>query len=353
MKATKLPSGNYRCRVEIGVDANGKRHWKSFTAPTRKQAEKEAQRYLLLHPAPDPDTTVGAAVDRFIESKRATRSQSTIVGYVAIRRRLDREFPWLAEKQTYNVTGDDLQRMIDDMAPRLSPKTIQNVWLLVSASLKKAGMVLPDPSMPRKQRPQLHIPDGDVVGQLIEAAAGTNLEIPIWLAAFGPLRRGEICALTMEDINGCVVHVCKNKVMDEHGNWVIKPPKTYKSDRYVKMPQYVIDLIGERGYIYQGDPNLLTKQFHRFLQRNNLPLFRFHDLRHFFASYCHAEMIPDYYIMQRTGHATSETLRNVYTHTLQDISSVETEKILNSLDRVTSRVTSVSQNGVSGHISGN
>lgn len=34
--ANKLPSGNYRVRVLDYIDANNKRHFKSFTATTEK-----------------------------------------------------------------------------------------------------------------------------------------------------------------------------------------------------------------------------------------------------------------------------------------------------------------------------
>ena len=37
--ARKLPSGNYRCRVYLGK-VNGKDAYKSFTAPTKKEAER-------------------------------------------------------------------------------------------------------------------------------------------------------------------------------------------------------------------------------------------------------------------------------------------------------------------------
>ena len=46
MKATKLPSGNYRVRIFVKT-ASGKQIKKSFTGPGKKEVEREAQRYLL------------------------------------------------------------------------------------------------------------------------------------------------------------------------------------------------------------------------------------------------------------------------------------------------------------------
>ena len=38
MKPEKLKSGNWRCKVYLGMDENGKKLFKSVTAPTRKEA---------------------------------------------------------------------------------------------------------------------------------------------------------------------------------------------------------------------------------------------------------------------------------------------------------------------------
>lgn len=347
MKATKLPSGNYRCRVEIGRDSSGKRIWKSITGPDRKRVEAEAATYALKNKS-HVGTTVSMAVTRYIDGRRATLSPSTIVGYLSIKRRLNDQFPWLMGMPVHNVDTDDVQRMIDELSGRCSPKTINNIWLLLAAALDKAGAVVDPPNMPKKRRADLHIPDEDTVRRVMDAAAGTDLEIPILLAAFGPLRRGEICALTLDDISGNVIHVSKDMVMGPGGEWIIKPPKTYTSDRRIVMPEPVIELIRAKGEIYPGTPNLLTRQFERLLKANDIEPFRFHDLRHFCCSYLHAMNVPDVYIMQRSGHATSDILRQIYTHTLQDQSKVETERILESFSRVTSRVTSDPKMGISG-----
>ena len=41
------------------------------------------------------------------------------------------------------------------------------------------------------------------------------MEIPILLAAFGPIRRSEICALDSDHINGNIVHVEYAMVQNE------------------------------------------------------------------------------------------------------------------------------------------
>ena len=113
-----------------------------------------------------------------------------------------------------------------------------------------------------------------------------------------------------------------------------KPPKTFTSDRYITMPQRVIDLIQAQGYVTNYHPDHLSYRFQTILRDNDIPPFRFHDLRHFCCSYLHSMNVPDIYIMQRSGHSTSSTLRQIYTHTLQDQSQKETERILNGFKEI-------------------
>ena len=61
-KATKLPSGSWRVRVEI--ESEGKRRWKSFTASTRKEAEYLAAQYAYTQKEMHKphDMTIGGAM---------------------------------------------------------------------------------------------------------------------------------------------------------------------------------------------------------------------------------------------------------------------------------------------------
>jgi len=65
---------------------------------------------------------------------------------------------------------------------------------------------------------------------------GTDLEIAVLLAAFGPLRRGEISALTDKNVEGRIIHVRDNMVKGPDNQWYIKQPKTDDSTRDVEMP---------------------------------------------------------------------------------------------------------------------
>lgn len=168
--------------------------------------------------------------------------------------------------------------------------------------------------LPEKHRPDLYVPSDEDVRALLEHVSGTEMEIAILLAAFGPLRWGEICALTDQDIHGNIVSVNKSMVLNADNKWEIKTPKTYSSNREIEFLRPVIDkMTGIEGRIVKATPTQITNRFRRALKFTHLPnTFRFHDLRHYAASIMHAIGIPDQYIMERGGWATDSVMKNVY-----------------------------------------
>ena len=71
-KATKLPSGNWNVRALEYTDENGKKHFKSFTAPTKKEAEYLAADYYANKKAKAAagiaNITLSEAIRRYIDS---------------------------------------------------------------------------------------------------------------------------------------------------------------------------------------------------------------------------------------------------------------------------------------------
>ena len=112
--------------------------------------------------------------------------------------------------QLNRLTQQDIQNAINLESIRLSPKSVRNTHGLISAVLRqyKPYMRLTT-ALPQKVRPEPYISTDDEIKTLMEYVAGTDLELPVLLAAFGPMRRGEICALDTDHIKGNRVHVCK------------------------------------------------------------------------------------------------------------------------------------------------
>lgn len=331
----ELPSGNVRYQLYVGTDASGKRQYMSFTAPTMKEAKQKASEWKLDHPAhPSDNPTFSEAAAAYLDSRKAVLSPSTYADYSRMIRRIERLYPDFARKRMSVIVSEDVQRIVSDLAGRhkdnwqlrqngreltasISPKTISNIYGLIRTVLASQDITVQGIKLPQRKPNRLNIPENDIVTALLEDLKGTELEIPVLLAAFGPMRRGEICALRMEDIDfdTDTVHVHRCVVLDADKQWVEKGPKSTAGDRFITYPHYVIALIQERGYVAKMTPDTLSKRFRRTLSRHGYEHFRFHDLRHFAASFQIALGIPPQYVMERGGWSSGQTMQR-YVHAL-------------------------------------
>lgn len=330
--AKKLPSGSWRCQVyshtEESIQPDGsvkkKRIYKSFTSDIpgpkgKRMAEQAASMWAAEKENTNSvqNITFGEALNRYIESREAVLSPRTIMDYKRIRKN---ELQSIMNIKIALITQEDIQKAVNIEAQNHSPKTVRNSHGLISAVLRiyRPNFAL-NTALPKKARPNIYVPSDAEIRQLLSAVSGTDMELPILLAAFGPMRRGEICALSSDDISGNIVHVCKNMVINSERKWIIKTPKSYAGDRYIDYPDFVADKwSGRTGRIVYLTPDAITNRFNRLLRNNDIPHFRFHDLRHYSASIQHALGIPDSYIMQRGGWGNDGTLKSVYRHVLED-----------------------------------
>ena len=170
-----------------------------------------------------------------------------------------------------------------------------------------------------KMPKEVAVPSNLEVLGLINIFARTEMEIPVMLGAYAGLRRGEICALTIQDLDGDYLHISKDMVLDDYGQWIIKEPKTPASNRVVLIPHHVAERIRKRGHITTLRPNVITKRFISKQEQLGIESpYTFHSLRHFFASYLHAQHIPDAYVLRAGGWSTPHVMQKVYRHALDN-----------------------------------
>ena len=325
-KAKKLPSGRWRCLAYSHTDENGKRHYESFTADSKKEAEYLAAEFLN-----NKDKKVRP--ENYITIKTNVLSPSTIRTYNSIYRShiKNNDIGKISLREVSNV---NVQKWVGYLSGFLKPQTVRKVYTLMYVTI---SMFLPDlrikVTLPKGKEPNLYVPSDDDVKRLLEHVRGKELEIAILLAAFGPMRRGEICALESSDIHGNLVTVNKSMVLTASRDWIIKQPKTMSSYRTIEFPQSVIDRMkGIEGRIVKATPGQITNRFQRAIRFSHLREFRFHDLRHYSASIMHAMGIADQYIMERGGWASDRVMKKIYIGTIEAEKKKATEKILEYFD---------------------
>ena len=338
-KAKKTQSGKWKVTIYDYKDSTGRIHQKSFTAETKREAERLAAEYKTAPKA--ADLTVGEAVSAYISMKEPALSPSTVRGYLSNYRNYF-ESSRFGTIQIARLTSIDAQRFVSDLIMEgKSPKTIRCIYSLLTASVKmyRPELVL-TVTLPAPKKPKLYTPTSDEVNHLIESIkADRELYIAVLLCAFGPMRRSEACAVKYDDINfeSNTITVMRAVVRDAYKGFVYKDiPKNYSSYRTIEYPPEVIRTIGEgAGYILtEYSPESVTKRFRTALRHAGLPHFRLHDLRHYSASILHAIGIPDQYIMQRGGWKTDHVMKRVYRDTISDEEKKVNDKINDYFSKV-------------------
>lgn len=326
-KATKLPSGNWRVQASKTVD--GKLVRRSFTDSDRKRALRAANNWIdeISDSFADfENITLTEAYSRYIESKSKVLSQNTVREY---KRHPKNYLQSIMPLRLKMLTNEKIQTAINLDAVGKSAKTMHDIAGLLSGVLK---MFYPGfnlrLTLPKKEKPSLYIPTESEIKTLINGVKGTDMELPILLAAFGPMRRGEICALTADDIDGCTVTINKAMAQNDQKEWVVKSPKTTAGYRTIIYPDFMrplLDSVSDK--VYNNTPTSLTARFPHILKSCGLPPFRFHDLRHYCVSFLHSQNVPTKYIMARGGWESESIVNNIYNHILTDKDTEINDKI--------------------------
>ncbi|MBO5208026.1 MAG: site-specific integrase [Lachnospiraceae bacterium] len=339
--AKKLPSGQWRTLVYDYTDEHGKRHYESFTAKTKRESEHLAAEYAVTKKK-KPDVlkvTVGKALDNYINIKSNVLSPSTIRGYKALRRNYYSDIQMLTLE---NLSQEVVQIWVNSLSTKMDAKTVKNAHGLLSAMLSVYFPSLTlHTALPKKEKEIPYIPTETDIQRIIEYFKRTDTEMlkAVYLAAFGTLRRSEICGLTGADITGNIIHIHSAVVMNDSAEWIRKNTKTASSDRYVTLPSFVIDVLPKSGAIVSITPSKISARFSSALKKLDIPHFRFHDLRHYSASIMHALGIPDQYIMQRGGWSSDGILKAVYRNTMDDYTERFNNQINSYFENATQNAT--------------
>ena len=330
--AKKTKAGTWKITIYDYKDSRGKIHQKTFTASTKREAERLAREY---QEGPKlADLTVGEAVASYIAIKGPALSPSTVRGYKQIERTqfAGSKFGSLSVTRLDTVA---VQRFVSDLVTDgKSPKTIRNIYgLLISAVKMYRPAAVFAVTLPAPKKPELHTPSTDEVNRLIASIKDDReLYICVLLCAFGPMRRSEACAIRYDDIDykANTITIRRARVKNEDHQFIYKDlPKNYSSYRSVIFPSETIRTIG-RGFGYvinESTPDAISQRLDHALQRAGLPHFRMHDLRHYSASILHAIGIPDQYIMARGGWKTDHVMKRVYRDTISDEAKKMNDKI--------------------------
>jgi len=331
-KARKLPSGKWF--IQLRLDGKSV----SITEDTERDCVRQAAlvkaEFLNGKKTEEkPDITLTKAIDKYIASKSAVLSPSTIRGYRAIQKNY---FKNVMEKSLYEI---DWQREINAEAKNHAPKTIKNSYRFLCSVSRENGVepkTVVLPQQIKKERPFL---SKDELVKFVEAMHGNKSEIAALLALHS-LRRSEIVGLDWKnvDLENKTITVSGSKVFGEDGIVYKKTNKNAASARTVPiiMPELYDALNAvenKTGMVVPFHPNIIYNDVNRVCERIGVPKVGVHGLRHTFVTMAYSAGLSELACMRIAGYSDFATMRKIYTHLDNSAMTEATEKLKDFLSQ--------------------
>ena len=224
-----------------------------------------------------------------------------------------------------------LQMFYSEMLRKVKPNTVIHYHAIIHSALKyavKTDMLVQNVAdkvdRPKKNSFQPVFLSAEEMQKMFEALLGTKLELPVLVAAFYGLRRGEVVGLKWDAIDFeqgtiSVKRTVTSTIIDgKYQEFEQQSAKTKSSLRtlpligsfreyfmQVKEAQELNKQVCGNCYNYEYDgfvfvdelgermrPNYLTEYFPKYIAKHGMPKMRFHDLRHSCASLLLANGVP-------------------------------------------------------------
>ena len=189
----------------------------------------------------------------------------------------------------------------------LSTTTVHSVHLMLHAVLDRAvkeRLIPRNPCeycvVPKPRKLDMKVLSPEQIGAYLEAAQRRELLPMFYLELVSGLRKGELVALRWDDLDvqSRTISVSRQYVRNPDGSLELTRPKTENSVRLVSIPQAAVDLLIQEHNKRQNNPYLFPspltgEMYHpdsvvnlhkKLLKDAGLEHFRFHDLRHTFAT---------------------------------------------------------------------
>lgn len=207
-----------------------------------------------------------------------TLSPSTLRGY---KRSQENDFKELMSYSLSQLNNEIIQTAVNEISAVNSPKTVRNKYYLLVSVLKAYCPELKlNIRLPQKKKAPVYVHTEETIHALL-SHADDRLRVPILLAAFGGLRRSEICALEPGDFTAKGVNINKAKVLGEYG-YVIKQPKTDAGYRFVPLSKEIIKEC--KAWEHFGmNPDVINNAYQTLHESLSIPA-TFHKLRHYYGT---------------------------------------------------------------------
>ena len=358
-QSTSKSTNSWKITIELEKDElTGKRKQKYYTYHgTRKEAE-----HFLTQKLNELDKGILCTskkikfeifLDYWLDTIKINKKETTIEEYTHY---IDKHIkPNLGKIYLQDLKKTQIQAFYNnefkngrlDGKGGVSPKTLKNIHNIIHSVLDMAcnsDLISKNISnglqLPKVEKYNAKFLEKEQLLELVKKAKNTDIYIPIALAIYTGMRRGEILGLSWDNINlkEKTIYV-KQQLQEINGELKITTPKTKTSIRTIYISQQLVSILSiykleqqnlkltlQQNYenninavcTYPSgklfNPKIFSKKFKKFINDYGFPDIRFHDLRHSHASLLFSANVQDKLISERLGHSSTSTTKELYTH---------------------------------------
>lgn len=206
----------------------------------------------------------------------------------------------------------------------------------------------------KEPKPDIQFWEPPTIKKALIDAKDSKVYYHMYTALHLGLRLGEVCGLSENDINFRKKVLKVNKTLQYvRGEIIIKDPKTETSKREIPLTHNMISFFKKRikeikeNQLYMSakynksylgflsvfedgtimNDSYVTKRFNKDIKKLDLPLIKFHDLRHSCASWLIDNGVDLKTIQEILGHAEFSTTANIYAHVRKEKKKQALEKL--------------------------
>lgn len=358
-----VKNGNYYAVLNY-KNANGKRKtkWISLGLPekgNKRKAEAELAKLRAEFEVPEEvgdlssDMLFADYLLEWLEIAKGRLAIATYSSYLGLIKSVIEPYFRKKKLTLRELEARHLQMFYSEQLKKVKQNTVIHYHAIIHSALKyavKTDMLLQNVAdkvdRPKKNDFQPTFLDAAELQNLFEVLKGTKYELPVLVAEFYGLRRGEVLGLKWDAIDferGTLTIKRTVTTVQVDGKTKIieqESAKTKSSMRTlplvgtfkeyfskVKAAQELNKKVCGNCYNYEYDGfvfvdemgermkmNYLTSAFPKFLERHGLRRMRFHNLRHSCASLLLANGVPLKHIQEWLGHSDFTTTANIYAH---------------------------------------
>ena len=354
----KRSDGRWEGRIVVGHKADGSPIFRSVFAKTQgellKKLHSRMEEYRDVELTEESGMTLGQWLDKWLaDYMTLTVRESTLNSYKSITEHHIK--PLLGGEKIGSITTADIQKMYNwlrengrvsehyEKGKALSDTFIRRVHMMLHQALDVAVRERLIPKNPTEGTiiPKVnYAPKQILTEEQLEKFMEALKRDPLWYDFFYTelttgMRRGEICGLKWQDFDDKTgrLHIHRSVSNRKGGGIRVGETKTESGARTILLPPSTAEILKQRKkksyseWIFHNptvpelpmNPSSAYRHLKTLLKNAELPLIRFHDLRHTFATHALNSGVDAKTLSGILGHTNASFTLDTYTHMTTDM----------------------------------